>query len=154
MTTRHDLTYQIRYAVRITQRTARLYRRIQTLGVFLSIAGGSATLSLLSNVFPSWLGIAGAAVLSISGAALIAIRPADKAAQNESDARRYLALSAKAHRLSDDELAALIDEAHQSDCQEVEPLRDVAYNDIVCEYGRPDAAIKLSKTQSLLAMLA
>ena len=154
MTTRHELIYQIRYAVRLTQRTARLYRRIQTAGTFFSVVGGSATLSLLSQAFPSWVGLSGAVVLALAGAALIAIRPADKAAQNESDMKRYLALASKAHLLDDAALAAAIDEAHQSDCQEVEPLRDVAFNDIVAEYGRQDAQVKLTRIQTFIAAIA
>lgn len=154
MTTRHELTYQIRYAVRLTQRTARLYRRVQTAGTFLSIIGGSATLSLLAQSLPTWLGVAGAGVLAAAGAMLIAMRPADKAAQNEADARRYLAIAAKAGRLSDDELQAAIAEAQQSDCPEIEPLRAVAYNDIVAEFGRQDEAIPLNCTQTLIAALA
>ncbi len=154
MTTRHELIYKIRYAVRLTQRTARLYRRVQTAGTFFSILGGSATLSLLSQSFPDWVGLAGAALLSVSGASLIAIRPADKAAQNEADMRRYLSLASKAHQLDDVALAVAIEEAHQSDCQEVEPLRDVAYNDVVAEYGREDAQVKLSPIQTIIAVIA
>lgn len=154
MTTRHELTYQIRYAIRLTQRTARLYRRVQTAGTFMAIVGGSATLSLVSQSFPDWIGMAGAALLTLSGGALIAIRPADKAAQNEADARRYLSLAAKAAGLGDEALRAAIEEAHQSDCQEVEPLRDIAYNDIVREYGRADAAVPLTRLQNILAAMA
>lgn len=152
--TRHELHYQIRYAIRLTQRTARLYRRVQTIGTFLAIVGGSATLSLLAEGFPSWVGLSGAALMTLAGGALVAVRPADKAAQNEADARRYLALATKAHGMTDSALAAAIDEAHQSDCQEVEPLRDVAYNDIVREYGRDDAAVPLSFSQRILSAIA
>lgn len=151
---RHELTRQIRYAVRLTQRTARLYRRIQTAGTFLSVIGGSATLSLLSQSLPDWIGIAGAGLLALAGAGLIAIRPADKAAQNESDARRYLALAAKAHELDDVALAAALEEAHQADCPEIESLRDVAFNDMVAEYGRVDAAVPLTPAQRLLSSIA
>ena len=148
------MIHQIRYATRLTQRTARLYRRVQTAGTFLSIVGGSATLSLLSQAFPDWVGMAGAVVLTLAGGALIAIRPADKAAQNEADARRYLALAAKAANLDDAALAAALEEAHQTDCQEVEPLRDIAFNDVVREYGRADAAVPLSRLQNILATVA
>ena len=51
-------------------------------------------------------------------------------------------------------LADAIDEAHQSDAQEVEPLRAVAYNDIALEFNRPDGAIPLTATQKILAALA
>ena len=152
--TRHELHYQARYAVRLTQRTARLYRRIQTAGTFFAIIGGSGTASLLSAQVPPWIGLCGALLLAFSGAALIAIRPADKAAQNETDAKKYLALLARASKLSDEDFAVALDEAHQSDCQEVEPLRDVAYNDIVTEFGRADEKVPLSCHQVILAAIA
>jgi hypothetical protein len=154
MSTRHELNYHLRYAIRLTQRTARLYRRIQAVGIFLSVISGSATLSLLSEAFPPWFGVVGAVLLASTGAALVAICPADKAAQNEADIHRYQALASKAHGMDDTALAAAIDEAHQSDCQEIEPLRDVAYNDVVKEYGREDAAVPLNRLQSLLSALA
>ncbi len=154
MTTRHELTSQIRYAIRLTQRTARLYRRIQSTGTFLSILGGSGTLSLLADSIPDWVGLSGGILLAVTGAAMVAIRPADKAAQNEADMRRYLSLQQRTHVLTDDEIASAIDEAHQSDCPEIEPLRDVAYNDVVTEFGREDAVVPLSPTQRLFAYLA
>lgn len=154
MTIRHELIYQIRYAIRLTERTARLYRRIQTAGTFLAIVGGSATLSLLAGQLPDWIGICGAGLLTLSGAALIAIRPADKAAQNEADTKRYSSLMTKANSLDDKALKAALDEAHQSDCPEVESLRDLAYNDTICEYGRTDATVPLSPVQKILSAVA
>ena len=154
MTSRHDLFYQARYAVRLTQRTARFYRRIQAFGTFMAILGGSGTASLITQAVPIEVGIVGAVMMAIAGAALITIRPADKAAQNESDAKRYLALLAKAPRFTDDEFEIALQEAHQSDCPEIEPLRDVAYNDVVMEYGREDAQVKLSVRQSIFASMA
>jgi hypothetical protein len=64
MRTRHDLIYSIRYSIRLTQRQARLYRRIQAAGIFLGIIGGSATLSLPAQSFPEWVSIAGAVLLA------------------------------------------------------------------------------------------
>jgi hypothetical protein len=154
MSAHHDFVYRIRYAIRLTERTARLYRRVQKAGLFLSIVGGSATLTLLSEAIPAWLGLFGAALMTMAGAALVAVRPADQAAQNEADMRRYRALAVKAHQLDDAALSAALEEAHLSDCQEIEPLRDVAYNDVVREYGREDAAVPLSRWQHLLAALA
>ena len=154
MKSRDELIGNIRYATRLTQRTARLYRRVQTAGVFIAIVGGSGTLSLLASTVPAWVGLLGAALLTLSGAALVAIRPADKAAQNEADARRYMALNAKAHQLDDAALAAALDEAHQSDCAEIEPLRDVAYNDVVNEIGRGDAVVRLTSMQRIMAAIA
>jgi hypothetical protein len=154
MKTRHEMIYEARYAVRLTQRTARLYRRIQSFGTFLAVLGGSGAASLLAASVPNWVGAVGVAVLAVSGAALVAIRPADKAAQNEADFKRYMALLAKEPGMLDEALKAGLAEAHQSDCPEIESLRDVAYNDVVAEFGRDDQRIKLKAHQRLLAALA
>lgn len=151
----HDqLKGEIRYAIRLCQRTARFYRRIQTAGVFLAIIGGSATMATLFNSLPQWIAIAGSITLSLSGAALIAIRPADKAAQNELDIRRYQTLMTKAISLNTDELELAIEEAHQGDAPELESLRSIAYNDVMQEFNRMDCAIALNSWQKILSLLA
>lgn len=154
MKNREQSIGEIRYAIRLCQRTARLYRRIQTAGTFLSVIGGSAALSGMTGELPATVPLIGGILLSIAGAALIAIRPADKAAQNEADVKRYLALMAKAHTLNDDQLIAAIEEAHQGDAPEVESLRNVAFNDVVSEINRPDQAIPLSVTEHVLKAIA
>ena len=93
--TKEQLVSEIRYAVRLTQRTARLYRNIQTTGTFLTILGGSAALASFAGNLPSWVLIAGAFLFTIAGAGLIAVRPADKAAMNEADVKRYQLLMSK-----------------------------------------------------------
>lgn len=149
-----QLKNDIRYAIRLTQRTARLYRRIQTTGVFLSILGGSAALASITGGVPTWLTALGGILLAVAGAALVAIRPADKAAQNEADVRRYQALMTKADGLDVGALVLAIEEAHAGDAQEVEPLREVAYNDVALESNRPDVLIPLSLTQKILRAVA
>lgn len=149
-----QLKGEIRYAIRLTQRTARLYRRVQTTGVFLSILGGSAALASVTGGVPIWLTALGGALLAAAGAALVAMRPADKAAQNEADVRRYQTLMIRADSLDVKALALAIEEAHAGDAQEVEPLREVAYNDVALEFNRPDVMIPLSLTQKILRALA
>lgn len=154
MKTRDQSIGEVRYAIRLCQRTARLYRRVQTTGTFISVIGGSAAITGAVSNLPDWLPAAGALLLGIAGAALVAIRPADKAAQNEADVKRYQALMAKAHQLDDAQLVAAIEEAHQGDAPEVETLRNVAYNDVVLEINRADQAIQLTATERLLKAIA
>jgi hypothetical protein len=149
-----QLRSEARYAERLCQRTARLYRRIQTLGTFLSILGGSGTLAALVKDVPAWLPTGGAILLAVCGAALIAIRPGDKAAANESDMKRYSALLASSQGMSEAEFYRALEVARQSDAAEVEPLRNVAYNDVVCEIGAKEAVVPLSPTERLLAVVA
>jgi hypothetical protein len=102
---------EIRYAERLCQRTARLYRHVQSFGTWLAVIGGSGTLAALSNSVPGWVLITGALTLAATGAALIAMRPADKAAINEAEAKRYAALRARAGNLEDTALRAALEEA-------------------------------------------
>lgn len=154
MQDKQNLLHQIRYAERICQRTARLYRRAQSTGVWLAVVSGSATLSAISTNVPVAVSAVGAVVLAMTGAALLAMRPADKAAANEADSRKYANLRAGAADMDCDQLLSALEKARASDVQEVEPLRDVAYNDVVAEYGREDCQVPLTRSQRLLAALA
>ena len=44
---------------------------------------------------------------------------------------------ARANNLDGKALEAAIEEARQGSVQEIEPLRDLAYNDVVMEFNRP-----------------
>ena len=61
---------------------------------------------------------------------------------------------AKSAKLTDAELAEALEDARQGDAPEIEPLRDVAYNDVALERDRPDATVPLKLRQRLLAALA
>lgn len=145
---------RIRYAERLCQRTARLYRRLQTAGTFGTVLGGSAALTLLSASFGQALGAVGMVCAAVFGAALIAIRPADKAAANEADAKRYARLRSDADSMDDAQLARALAKAKESDTAEVEPLRMVAYNDVLRETGNAALVQPLSGLQRFLAALA
>ncbi len=152
---RANLLNEIRYAERLCQRTARLYRRLQTFTTFITVVGGSAAISTaLSSSAPDWLPLVGAGLLAVFGGLNIAIRPADKAAQNEMDAKRYAALRSKASAMDDALLQTALNEAHASDVPEVEPLRDVAYNDVVREIGQGSYVVSLKLHQRLIAAIA
>jgi hypothetical protein len=145
---------EIRYAERLCLRTARLYRHIQATSVFLSVIGGSAVISSASGNLPAWVPVAGGAMLAIFGAMNLAMRPADKAVANEVDAKRYAKLRTSAQSMSASELQTALEAARESDVQEVESLREVAYNDLVREIGREDESIPLRMHQKLLSALA
>lgn len=146
---------EIRYAERLCLRTARLYRRLQAIGTFLTVVSGSAVLTAFAQGVPMFVRVAGAVGFAVFGAALIAVRPADKAASNEADAKRYAQLRTAADGLeSAAAVRAALDKARESDAAEVEGLRDVALNDVLQEIGRPDEVKSLSPKQRLLAALA
>lgn len=145
---------EIRYAERLCQRTARLYRNVQSFGTWLAVVGGSGTLAALANNVPAWIPITGAITFSATGAALIAMRPADKAAINEAEAKRYATLRTRGSTMDDKALRTALEEARQSDAAEFESLRDVAWNDVVQEIGRASERVPLSVPQRFLAAIA
>jgi hypothetical protein len=55
MKEKEQLLGEICYAIRLTQRTARLYRRIQGMGIFLLVLGGSVSMASLSNNLTDWI---------------------------------------------------------------------------------------------------
>jgi hypothetical protein len=145
---------EVRYAERLTQRTARLYRRVAWACTFFGVIGGSGVFSALSQRAPDWLSFAGAALLALVAAVTLTVRPMEKAVTNEGDARKYAALRTAAGPMSADELRDALNKARENDVAEIEPLRAVAYNDMVTEIGRPDQRITLTLPQRLLGALA
>jgi hypothetical protein len=145
---------EIRYAERLCQRTARIYRRAQTAGVFVSALAGTAAIAAAAQWLPAPLAAAGALLMAVSGSALLVIRPGDKALQNEADVRRYAQLRAASVDLSDAELERALWKARELDAPEIEALRDVAWNDVARELGRPELATPLSLSQRAMAALA
>lgn len=149
-----QLHSELRYAERLCQRTARLYRKAATLATFLSVAGGSAVLGALSEQMPAALSLAGAALLVVATALNVAVRPAEKATVADADMRRYSKLRALAAKMTADELKTALEGLREGDSAEVEPLRAVAFNDTVLERGRAYQVQPLNLQQKILALLA
>jgi hypothetical protein len=145
---------EIRYAERLCDLTARLYRRLQAISTFMAILGGSAVASSLGRSLPHWVSIAGVLVMTAFGAFGIVARPAEKAAANKIDARRYAELRTRAVDLSDVDLERALAKARESDADEIELLRDVAWNDVAAEIGRSDAVSRLTLAQRALRAMA
>jgi hypothetical protein len=150
---KEDIQFNLRYAQRLCQRTARFYRRIQTALTFISLLAGSSSVAALAAQLPvpsAWL----LGVFAVFGCINLAVRPADKIAANEADVRKYGALLAKVNVVDAETLQRMLDEARLSDATEIEPLRPVACNDVVLEIDEPEALLPLSPMQKLLGALA
>jgi hypothetical protein len=109
-----------------------------------------ATLAAQLPTQSAWL----LAAFAVLGSVNLAIRPAERIAANEADVRKYGALLTKLNALETPALQQLLDEARLSDAAEVEPLRAIAYNDVVLEIDAPDALLPLSPMQKLIGALA
>ena len=148
-----EVQFNLRYAQRLCQRTARFYRRIQTTLTFISLLAGSSAVATLAAQMPipsAWM----LATFAVFGCISLAIRPAEKIAANEADIRKYAALLAKVPLGNAAALQQQLNEARQSDATEVEPLRAVAYNDVMMEIDETSSLIKLTPMQKLIGALA
>jgi hypothetical protein len=145
---------EIRYAERLTQRTARLYRRAATLCTFIGVLGGGSLMASVASGAPDWLRFFGLLLLAVAGAAAVAVRPLEKAITNESDARKYATLRTQGLAMDEIQLEAALQKARESDTAEIELLRDVAFNDLLVEIGRDELVQPLSTTQKLLSAVA
>jgi len=152
--TKDQVLGEIRYAQRLAQRTARLYRRIQAISTFLAILGGAGVMSAMATNFPAWVSIAGAVLAAVFGAMVIVIRPADKAVPNEMDIKKYDELLTKAQELTAAQILPLLAEARKTDAPEIESLRTIAYNDVMSEINRDDQKIEPNAYQGMLAVIA
>jgi hypothetical protein len=150
---KEKLQIELRYAQRFCQRSVRFYRRIQTTFTFFAMLAGSSSIAAVVAQMPltaTWL----LAAFSIFGILNFAIRPADRIAAYQSDVRKYGALMLKAEDLDSHAIQKLLHEARQSDSEEIEPLRAVAYNDVMIEYDETDSLISLTPMQKLMRALA
>lgn len=152
-TLKDHLVAEIRFAERLCLRTARLYRRLHSFGIWVTTFGSTAVLAALVPSMPHAISVAGAVAAAAMFAANIAIRPHDKALANEADAKKYAQLRTRALSLDADALASALQQARESDVAEVEPLRDVAYNDVVIELGLTNT-VPLSGYQRIISRLA
>ena len=150
---KEKLQIELRYAQRFCQRSVRFYRRLQTTFTFFAMLAGSSSIAAVVAQMPvtaTWL----LAAFSIFGILNFAIRPADRIAAYQSDVRKYGALMLKAEELDPQAIQKLLLEARQSDSEEIEPLRAVAYNDVMIEYDETDSVISLTPMQKLMRALA
>lgn len=145
---------EIRYAERLCARTARMYRRLQTVGTWFAVFSGGTVFMAVSKNLPEPALQVGLLLLAALAAMLVAVRPADKAAANELDARRYARLRTEVTTMTAADARAALAKARESDAPEVETLRDVAYNDLMLEIGRSDLAVPLTLNQRVLSALA
>ena len=144
---------EIRYAQRLSERTSRLYRRVQTIATFLQVALGSAAFIAFTQANQS-AGTYASLALAVISAFMLSVRPGEKAATWDADYRKYTTLLSVVRDLDDEASQKRLDEARRTDAQEVEGLRMVAYNDVIQEIGSTSAPEPLTWTQRTLAVLA
>lgn len=148
-----QLQIEIRYAQRFCQRSVRFYRRIQTCFTFISMLSGSSAIAAIAAQMPvaaTWM----LAAFSVFGILNFATKPAEKIAAYQSDLRKYATLLTKSDLLEAEEIRHLLHEARESDTEEIESLRAVAFNDVMLEIDETEALIQLTPMQKLMGALA
>jgi ferritin-like protein len=103
---------------------------------------------------PDFAVIAGL-VLSAASVLDRVIDPAHKRAAFIQDYKRYAALKRAVQGKAAEEAEKLLAKAREDDADEIEALRDVAYNDVLKQLGRDsEYLVKLSVFQRIMAAAA
>lgn len=152
---RSDTTFSIRYAVRVLERTARFWSRIDTsIKVFALLSGSGAIYALASHseVFT----LACGAFFALTQAIEFAVRPADKSALALGERGAYAKLLANQSAMSDE---AIEDAYQKAVCDDevtvMEGMRHIAYNDVLYERSAdPSYAYCLTFRERVLAFIA
>lgn len=142
------LLNELRYAERVCERQARLYRRGQFVGGWLSIFGATATVGAVAAALPHWLQVTSSMIAVGLGVAFQLMRLGDKAAAIEAHAKGYAAAR------SAPDLAVALQAARAGSPPEVEALRNVCFNDVLREIGHQDLVVPLSAWERAVAAVA
>lgn len=139
-TDRAATLFNLRYAVRVLERHARLWRRIDGAVRLVALLAGSGAIGAI-GAENSKIAIALGAVFALFQAIEFALRPAEIAARSMSQRREYASVFAKERSFDDATLAeAYADMVAADDIIVSESLRHLAYNDVVLERGLDPAA--------------
>lgn len=147
--------FNLRYAGRVLERHARLWRRIDGAVRLAALMAGSSAIAALGAQNQSaaiGLGLVFAALQAVE----FALRPADAAARAMAMRRQYAQLLAREARLDGAALSEAYAELVAADDIVVsEALRRLAYNDVAQERGCDAAHLYgLDRWQRLVARLA
>ena len=152
---RYETLFSLRYAVRILERYARLWQRIDgLLRLFAFLSGTSAIAALVSGSVP-WSIAAGIFFAFMQGVEF-SIAPARKHADALAARKPYAAILSGQAGFDDAALEAAYQRAVAEDTVIVpEALRPLAYNDAATERGcAPDHLYSLTRWHRFVAFFA
>lgn len=138
---RHDTLFALRYAVRVLERHARMWRRIDGLIRFSALLAGSSAFAGLMAANSTTALVAGI-VFAVLQSVEFAIRPAEIAARSMTAKKPYGDILARQAELDDAQLESAYQRCVAEDDVIVpENLRYLAYNDVVQERGGDPASL-------------
>lgn len=153
--TRHDTIFSLRYAVRVLERLARMWSRIDAIIKMASLISGSSAFAALMSGNQTITLVAGIA-FAVLQAVEFALRPSDKAAESRATRKLYAHVIAAQAGLDDDALEqAYHDVVAEDDMIAPEVIRHLAYNDVVHERGCDTAYLyQITGIHRALSLLA
>jgi hypothetical protein len=133
--TRSDTLFDLRYAVRVLERQARMWGLVGAAFKFASVLSGTVALAALTGE-KTPLAIGMGMVFAVLQAAEIAVGPTGKSSNALSMRRDYARLYARESTLSD----AALEDGYQAIVADDEivvghALKELAFNDVVLERG-------------------
>jgi len=151
---RQTTLFNLRYAARVLERHARMWRRIDAAVRLAALLAGSGAIGAI-GAQNSRLALALGAVFALLQAVEFALRPAGLAARSMAQRKQYASVFARARTTSDEALAdAYATLAAEDEVIVPEPLRRLAYNDVVRERGLDESAcFPEDRSSRLLALL-
>lgn len=154
--TRFDIQFSLRYAVRVLERQARLWRHIDGAFRMLAILSGSSALAAMLTQQASAISISGMVAFAVFQAVEFSAQPGLKAAEAWAERKPYLSIISKQSRLSDTELEQAYQDALEQDgVLAFESIRRLAYNDVTIEKGCAASALfPLNRWQRIVSILA
>lgn len=149
-----DWMFEIEYAMRLCLRHRRFFGRMRITFLCIKLFGTTAAVSALLAKNPEWAVIGGLA-LSLVGILDQVIDPSRRRAAFVQDYKRYAAVKRAAAGKTASDVAKLVAKAREDDADEIESLRNVAFNDTVRQEGRDETyAVRLNALETLFRALA
>lgn len=152
---RFDTLFSLRYAVRVLERYARMWHRLDVLFRVLAIFSGSAAFAALMGEHRV-LGTATGALFALIVAIEYVLNPPRREQEALKARTPYAEVLARQRTLDDDALEQAYQNAVKEDPISVpEPLRRIAYNDVLDERGcDPSERFTLSRIDQAFTLLA
>lgn len=154
MNTPFDTLFELRYAIRVLERQARLWRRLDAMIRFFGLLSGTAAFAAITHASQN-LTLSFGILFAVLQAVEYTLTPSVKAAAAQYHAKQYAVILAEQSRITPEELRQkLLDVRAQDEIVVFEALRKLAYNDVAQEYGcSSEHSFLLSFTNRLVGWL-
>ncbi|MGI2325274.1 MULTISPECIES: hypothetical protein [unclassified Methylococcus] len=152
--TMYEITFELRYAVRVLERSACYWRTVDTMTRMAGLLSGTAAFAAIIGTNKE-MTLAFGICFAILQAIEYILSPAAKAAAAHETSKIYDAILAERLRKSPEELEQALLDARTKDMVIVSnSLKRLAYNDVAEEIGRSDYGFRLGAWNRIVGLLA